>query len=825
MHSDNLVKARWATLGVLACTAAFAAGPKKVLVFSRCEGFNHKESIAVGNQTIRDQASKMGYTVDFTLEYDALKLENLKKYDTLLLNNTTNMKTKDNPFVEPSLIEYVRSGGGLCLIHAALDNFYDAPACSIMGGGRFDGHPWGASGGEWKFKVEEPDHPVNAAFKALGPSFALSDEIYQHSSPFYDRSQLRVLISLDLTDPVTRDRKGQKRADGDYAVSWVRAFGKGRVFYTTFAHDGRAWRDPVRRAHIFAGLAYCLGDLKAPDTPREISWSKATSAERCSLLSAYAMRGDAKAVAAHLDDANADVAKAAALALGRIGCPKALELLMKKTKEACGDATLADARRTALGAALGRMAECGKAKEAAAVAKTVYECPKAPAWLRAAATRVLVKADASFFPTALADKSKLVCQAAISAACCVPNATLEAELKKTKCPCAKVALLKKLAAKRAKESVKTVAAFVADADEDVSVAALEAIGALGGPADVPAILSARSRGGAVAAKADEVLAEMGGIGDKIFELAKGDIGYLAVAAKRGETKNLKGWEQFIKAADPKTRKAAWRAFGKISTPETLAASLAWLGSVGAEEADVAKTAAWHALRGLPAAERDEKVWKAWRAAGAEGRKALEDLVFRANGIDAFDFWKKHIDAAGSSSVQRAAKKAYVATAAIIEADITKGAKKADSTKWKASASRDGHNVKNAFDGNDNSRWTSGMNPKGVWYALDFGDKLFVDEVTLDTTKSAGDTPRGCEVFVSDDGTNWTGPVAACDENTQKTTSFRIGKATRHLKFVALESRQGLHWSIHEIEVKAGVDEAKVKKIKATAAQYRQEGVR
>ena len=43
--------------------------------------------------------------------------------------------------------------------------------------------------------------------------------------------------------------------------------------------------------------------------------------------------------------------------------------------------------------------------------------------------------------------------------------------------------------------------------------------------------------------------------------------------------------------------------------------------------------------------------------------------------------------------------------------------------------------------------------------------------------------------------------------------------------MALESRQGLHWSIHEIEVKAGVDEAKVKKIKATAAQYRQEGVR
>lgn len=823
MHSDNIVKVRLAAIGALACAAAFAAGPKKVLVFSRCEGFNHKESIAVGNQAIRDEAAKMGYAADFSLEYDALRLENLKKYDVLLLNNTTCMKTKANPFVEPALIDYVRGGGGLCLIHAALDNFYDAPACSIMGGGRFDGHPWYATGGNWKFKVEEPDHPVNAAFKALGTSFAISDEIYQHSSPFYNRADLRVLVSLDLTDPVTANRKGMKRADRDYAVSWVRAFGRGRVFYTTFAHDGRAWRDPVRRAHIFAGLAYCLGDLKAPDAPREVSWDKATSAERCSLLTAYAMRGDAKAVAAHLDDADADVARAAALALGRIGCPRALELLMKKTKESCGDAALADARRTALGAALGRMAECGKAKEAAAVAKAVYDCPKAPGALRAAAARVLVKADASFFGVAIADKAKLVRQAALSAACCVPNAAIAAELKKTACPCLKTALVKSLAAKRAKECASTVAAYAADADEGVAVAALEALGAIGGPADVPAILSARSRGGAVAAKADEVLAEMGGIGDKIFELAKDDVGYLAVAAKRGETKNLKGWEPFMKAADPKTRKAAWRAFGRISTPETLSAALAWLGSVGTEEADVAKTAAWHALRGLPAAERDEKMWRAWTVAGAEGRRALEDLVFRANGVDAFDFWRKHIAAAGDESVRMAAKKAYVALAAGIEADASKGAKKADSAKWKASASRDGHNVKNAFDGNANSRWTTGQNPKGVWYALDLGEKLFVDEVTLDTTKSAGDTPRGCEVFASDDGAAWTGPVAACGEDTRNTTTFRIGRATRHLKFVALDTRPGLHWSIHEIVVKAGVDEAKVKEIKATAAKYRQEG--
>jgi hypothetical protein len=694
-----------------------------------------------------------------------------------------------------------------------------------MGGGRFDGHPWGSGKVNWKFKVEEPGHPLNAAFKTLGASFALNDEIYQHSSPFYNRADLRVLVSMDLSDPVTRARKGQKRADGDYAVSWVRSFGRGRVFYTSFAHDGRAWRDPVRRAHIFAGLAYCLGDLKAPDAPREVAWDKATSAERCSLLSAYAMRGDGKAIAARIDDSDADVARAAAAALGRIPCAKALDLLMKKTKEACGNAALADARRVALGASLGLMAEKGKAKEAACVAREVYGCSKAPAWLRAVAARVLVKADASFFGTAVADGSRLVRQAAVSAACRVPNAMIVAELGKAKCPVLKVALIQRLAAKRASEAAKTVAGFAADSDEAVSVAAVEALARIGGPDEVPAIAAARARGGAVAAKADEALAEMGGIGEKVFELAKSDSGFLAVAAKRAETKCLTRWEPFVKAADAKTRKAAWRAFGKVSSPASLGLSLAWLGAVGADEADAARNAVRHALRALPADERNRRMWDAWRVAGSEGRRVIEDCVFRFNGVGSFDFWKGRAGAEGDAAVRAAAKQAYVAAAARLEADMAKGARKVDRSKWSASVQRDRGNAGKAFDGNDGTRWTSGHNPKGTWYVLDLGEKLFVDEVTLDTTKSPRDTPRGCEVFASDDGKEWSGPVAACDENSVNTTTFRVGRTMRQLKFVALGTRPGLHWSIHEISVKAGVDEAKMKEIRATAAQYRQEGAR
>jgi type 1 glutamine amidotransferase len=50
-------------------------------------------------------------------------------------------------------------------------------------------------------------------------------------------------------------------------VSWTRRYGAGRVFYTSFGHDKRAFIDKPRLLHMLAGLQYCLGDLDCPDSP------------------------------------------------------------------------------------------------------------------------------------------------------------------------------------------------------------------------------------------------------------------------------------------------------------------------------------------------------------------------------------------------------------------------------------------------------------------------------------------------------------------------------------------------------------------------------
>ena len=231
---------------------------RKVLVFSRCEGFVHGDAIVHAKKAFELAAKTGAFAVDFNDDYSVLTDKNrLSAYDAVVLNNTTILKAKDNPALVQNLVEFVNAGKGLCAIHGAADNFYDSPDGAALVGGLFDGHPWGG-GGTWTFKLDEPDNPLNRTLKASTLKFG--DEIYQQKAP-YDRSKLRVLVSLDLSDEATAKPDGQKRTDKDFAVSWIHTPGKGRVFYTSFAHDKRSFLEPARLWHILDGLQYVLGDL------------------------------------------------------------------------------------------------------------------------------------------------------------------------------------------------------------------------------------------------------------------------------------------------------------------------------------------------------------------------------------------------------------------------------------------------------------------------------------------------------------------------------------------------------------------------------------
>jgi type 1 glutamine amidotransferase len=116
-------------------------------------------------------------------------------------------------------------------------------------------------------KLDDSSHPLNAAFK--GQPWNIVDEIYTFSRDTYSRKNLRVLTSVDYAKMSAEDKakENNPRTDGDYALSWVRAEGKGRVFYEALGHNEKVYADKNVLEHVLAGMQYVLGDLKADDSP------------------------------------------------------------------------------------------------------------------------------------------------------------------------------------------------------------------------------------------------------------------------------------------------------------------------------------------------------------------------------------------------------------------------------------------------------------------------------------------------------------------------------------------------------------------------------
>jgi len=75
-----------------------------------------------------------------------------------------------------------------------------------------------------------------------------------------------VLLSID-TGKTNLNVNGIARKDGDFAMGWIKSYGKGRVFYNALGHDHDLFWNPMVLQHWLDGLQFVLGDLKADTKP------------------------------------------------------------------------------------------------------------------------------------------------------------------------------------------------------------------------------------------------------------------------------------------------------------------------------------------------------------------------------------------------------------------------------------------------------------------------------------------------------------------------------------------------------------------------------
>lgn len=235
-----------------------ATHKKHVLVIGEVRGWEHESAtdamVAIyemGNQSgLWDTVLRTDSEL-LTLRSLPMNAKNLHDFDVVVFANTSG-ELPLNADQKQDLLAFVHDmGRGFVGVHAALDTNLDWPEFDRMLGGQFDQHPWSTFNAP--IRNEQPDFPIVRHFPA---QFHKWDEIYQPKD--WSRGDVDVLLSLDPTQ-LDYSEPRVHRTDHDFAVAWVKYYGKGRVFYSSLGHTPESWKDPDIRTMYFEAIKWALG--------------------------------------------------------------------------------------------------------------------------------------------------------------------------------------------------------------------------------------------------------------------------------------------------------------------------------------------------------------------------------------------------------------------------------------------------------------------------------------------------------------------------------------------------------------------------------------
>jgi len=245
-----------------------ASPMKRLLIIGEEKGYRH-EAVSHAMSTLERLGRETGlWTTTIRTDTEPLtkkKLEynakNLNDFDAVLFYTGGELEMNDEQ--KAALLGFVHEDGkGFIGVHSATITFTSWPEYGEMIGGHYDEHPWGTF--DAPILVEDPDFP---GMQQWPKSFVLKDEIYQMKT--FSRDKVRVLMRLD---PAKLDLNNPRvhRNDLDFAVTWAKMYGKGRVFYSTLGHVEQNWDDPRMQKMYVEAIKWAMGLVDADVTPRPL---------------------------------------------------------------------------------------------------------------------------------------------------------------------------------------------------------------------------------------------------------------------------------------------------------------------------------------------------------------------------------------------------------------------------------------------------------------------------------------------------------------------------------------------------------------------------
>ncbi len=208
-----------------ASNAADEKEPVKCLMMGF--GMHRDDNLVDALEDIKENYPTVKITA--TEDLEALRYENLKKYDVLCINR---VKVEDgNPpdFVKEGIIQFLKDGGGLVANHFAvayMQNWRDS--IDILGAMWVSGKSTHGPYHEFSVDIRDEAHPILEGVKP----FTTTDELYYN---LLMRPDMNIIMTAD------EERFGHTVAEPMLATHYVH---NARCVYFALGHDAAACKPP-----------------------------------------------------------------------------------------------------------------------------------------------------------------------------------------------------------------------------------------------------------------------------------------------------------------------------------------------------------------------------------------------------------------------------------------------------------------------------------------------------------------------------------------------------------------------------------------------------
>jgi uncharacterized protein len=253
-------------------------GGNKVLFFTKSSGFQHSVIARKGNKPgmaeriLTELGKEHGFEVVASKDGRLFEPDQIGQWDAFVFETTGDLTVPGddkNPPISPdgekAFYDAIRGGKGFIGMHCATDTFghhgarnkgTDDPYIQMIGG-EFIVH--GAQQPSL-IEIADPTFPgIAKGFGASGHSFTITDEWYALKN-FADN--LHVILIQG-----TEGMKGHMYERPNFPITWARAYGKGRVFYTSMGHREDVWENKMYQALLLGALGWTTGRIEANIEP------------------------------------------------------------------------------------------------------------------------------------------------------------------------------------------------------------------------------------------------------------------------------------------------------------------------------------------------------------------------------------------------------------------------------------------------------------------------------------------------------------------------------------------------------------------------------